>query len=181
MYSLPSFNSEGLLPPGDYLATFNDLRQSVLVLGSGSSPTWDSAWRLHLVDQCEILVRQLWKVGIKNIFLNGSFVEEKDHPNDIDGYFECDLMDFVNRKLEQQLNALDPYKVWIWDHTARRPVSGSAKKQLPMWHYYRTELYPEYGQSSGITDRYGNPLLFPSAFRQQRLTYRPKGIIKIIP
>ena len=43
------------------------------------------------VGNLEILARQLWSVGIRDIYADGSFVEDKDHPNDIDGYFVCDL------------------------------------------------------------------------------------------
>ena len=38
-----------------------------------------------------MMVRQLWTVHISEIFIDGSFVEDKDHPNDIDGYFVCEL------------------------------------------------------------------------------------------
>lgn len=132
-----------------------------------------------LVNNLAVLVHQLWHVGIDRIFVDGSFVEDKDHPNDIDGYFECDVYDLVYGRLERDLNALDPHKVWTWDPGSRRPDPNFAKGQLPMWHRYRVELYPHYGQPSGIVDRYGNQLQFPSAFRMQRLTYRPKGIVQI--
>ncbi|MFO7798234.1 hypothetical protein [Rhodohalobacter sp.] len=49
-----------------------------------------------------------------------------------------------------------------------------------MWHKYRVESYPHYGQNSGITDRHGNPELFLAAFRKCRKTSREKDIIKII-
>ena len=59
------------------------------------SKDWNVSWRLHLVRNLEVIVLQLWKVGIESIYIDGSFAEMKDHPNDIDGYFECDFMDFV--------------------------------------------------------------------------------------
>ena len=49
-----------------------------------------------------------------------------------------------------------------------------------MWHVYRVELYPHVGQSSGIRDRHGNELEFPSAFRLSRRDGQPRGIVKII-
>jgi hypothetical protein len=60
-----------------------------------------------------------------------------------------------------------------------------------MWHRYRVELYPHFGQLCGIEDKlgeqakrpidkkYGNELEFPSAFRMSRRDGRPRGIIKI--
>ena len=81
----------------------------------------------------------MWQVGITEIFADGSFVEDKDHPNDIDGYFNCDLKHLASGRLEQELNLLDPHKVWTWDPASRRKALGFSKRQLPMWHRYRVE------------------------------------------
>ena len=116
---------------------------------------------------------------VTEIVIDGSFVEDKDHPNDIDGYFECDLMELATGRLQAALNALDPFKVWTWDPAARRPCRGYPKRQLPMWHTYRVELYPHYGQLSGIRDRYGHELEFPSAFRLSRRTGAARGVVKL--
>jgi hypothetical protein len=180
MAVIPSFNKLGLLPPGDYPVTFTELRESVLIKGVGGDGPWDEEWRLHLIEQCAAMVNQLWQSGITEVFLDGSFVEDKAHPNDIDGYFTCDVRDLASGDLQRRLNAIDPHKVWTWDPNSRRAHRGYAKKQLPMWHQYRTELYPHFGQSSGIRDRFGHELQFPSAFRQQRQTNEAKGVIKIL-
>lgn len=182
---IPDFDPRGLLPPETYDVTFDELRQSVLVMGPSDPkiPGWDAPWRKHLTDQAEILVSQLWQVGITEIFLNGSFVEDKPHPNDIDGYFVCDFREFVSRRLERRLNALDPHSVWTWDPRARRPYRGYTKKQLPMWHVYRVELYPHYGSGpgTGIVSPAGYERLFPAAFRHHRTTDEEKGIVKVVP
>lgn len=179
---LPAFKLDGLLPPGDYELTLNQLLHSMLVVGPGDDELylhWDAAWRAELVQNLGVLVRQLWQVGVTDIFVDGSFVEDKEHPNDIDGYFECDLKRLASGELERELNRLDPHKVWTWDPQSRRPFRGYPKRQLPMWHVYRVELYPHYGQLSGIRDKYGHELEFPSAFRQSRRDGQPRGIIKI--
>lgn len=174
------FNDAGLLPPRDYELTLNQLRKSIIVKGPNNDKPWDLQWRLFLVDQLEALVQQLWEVEINKIYIDGSFVEEKAHPNDIDGYFECDLMELATGELERKLNALDPYKIWTWDSNSRKPYRGYTKRQLPMWHRYRVELYPHYGQPSGIIDEYGNQQQFPAAFRKTRDTFLPKGIVRIM-
>lgn len=176
--TLPQFDHDGFLPPGDYELSFAELRQSVLVEGPRAYPHWDKEWRMKLVGNLEILVRQLWQVGITEIFADGSFAEDKDHPNDIDGYFVCDQMALATGQLEADLNLLDPYKVWTWAPSSRRRY-GTDKAQLPMWHRYRVELYPHFGQSSGILDEFGNQLEFPAAFRKSRRGHRQRGIIKI--
>lgn len=179
---LPPFTADGVLPPADYAITLSDLRESVLVHGPldlAAYPNWDGAHRQSLVDNLETMVRQLWSVGIDQILVDGSFVEDKDHPNDIDGYFECDFDELRSGRLQENLNRLDPDAIWTWDPDSRRPAPGFAKRQLPMWHKYRVELFPHVGQPSGIRDRFGNELEFPAAFRLIRDGI-PKGILKIV-
>lgn len=104
------FNNFGLLPPGDYDLTISQLRGSMLVTGPQPAiQGWDVAWRRQLVDNLAILVGQLRKVRITTVFIDGSFVEDKCHPNDIDGYFECDVFDLATGALQTRLNLLDPH------------------------------------------------------------------------
>jgi hypothetical protein len=185
MATIPPFDADGLLPAADYELSFEELRNSILVVGPGdvmAYSSWDRPWREQLVKNLEVLTRQLWQAGIQEVFADGSFVEDKDHPNDIDGYFVCDLRSLMTGELAQKLNLLDPAKVWTWDPASRKPCRGYPKRQLPMWHQYRVELYPHVpglGIGSGIFDKYGNELEFPSAFRQCRRNGTPRGIVKI--
>jgi hypothetical protein len=176
---LPAFTAEGVLPPGDYALTLDGLCQSALVAGEHHE-NWDAQWRQKLVDNLAILIEQLWQVGIERIFINGSFVEEKSHPNDIDGYFECERAKLSDGTLQQQLNLLDPHKVWTWSPESRRSYHGYPKAQLPMWHQYRVELYPHWGQICGIRDEHGHDLQFPAAFRKSRIQGIAKGIVQIV-
>lgn len=177
---LPEFNELGMLPPGDYELTLEELRASRLITGEGVRGQWDTAWRLYLVDRLAVLVHQLWAVGVHDIFVDGSFAEDKAHPNDIDGYFVCDDRRFYSGELQRELNLLDEHKVWTWSPAARRQGPRGGKAQLPMWHHYRVELYPHLpGIFSGIHDQFGHNLEFPSAFRMSRRDGRPRGIIKI--
>src|SRR5690554_5832515 len=112
MWQNLKFTKDGLLPKGEYDLTLDELRASILVSGPVPQiPEWDAPWRAFLVDQAEILIQQLWSIGITEIYLDGSFVEAKPHPNDIDGYFECDISDFASGHIERQLNLIDSYKV----------------------------------------------------------------------
>lgn len=172
------FNEEGLLPPKDYPVTIDELRNSLLVCGPGDRSPWNESKRLMLVNNLEILVGQLYTVGVNEIFIDGSFVEDKASPSDIDGYFNADpqtLPDVV-----RELNRIDPYKVWTWNWNDRIYDRNSAKHQLPMWHRYNVELYPHVGQGCGIFDENGQEQMFPAAFRKTRDTFLPKGIIQII-
>jgi hypothetical protein len=181
------FNNNGLLDAGTYSASIKEVKKSLLVLGDGSSASWDKDWREALINNASVLIEQLWNVGVKEIFIDGSFVENKDHPNDIDGYFDpnlsmYDVQDMGKfQKMVSDLNNLDPHKVWDWNPASRRAYRGYPKKQLPMWHFYRVEFYPHLKQPAGIKDQHGNDMTFPSAFRQSRNNFQPKGIVKIIP
>ncbi|HJS87558.1 MAG TPA: hypothetical protein VJ779_19055 [Acetobacteraceae bacterium] len=184
MPNIPPFQANGLLPPGDHEVSFAELRQSnpCRRFGLGGRAELGAPWREKLVNNLELLAKQLWQVGITEIFADGSFAEDKDHPNDIDGYFECDLTRLTSGEPARQLNLLDPHKIWTWDPASRRPYRGYPKRQLPMWHQYRVELYPHVpglGVGCGIRDKHGNELEFPSAFRQSRRDGAPRGIVKI--
>jgi len=125
---------------------------------------------------------QLRQVGIDEVDADGSFAEDKDHPNDIDGSFVYRLEELKSGQLQRDLNSLDPDKVWTWAPESRRPYRGYPKLQLPMWYRYRIELYPHVpglGIGCGIHDRHGNELEFPSAFRQSRRDGTPRGIVKL--
>jgi hypothetical protein len=177
------FNAHGLLPHGDYTVTFAELRESLLVKGVAPvRSTWDGPWRRHLVENLEILAEELWKAGIANIFVNGSFVEDEDHPNDIDGYFECDFEEFYTGRLANKLNRLSSHKVWTWEPDDRVVVKGAEGKKLPMWAVYRIELHPDFGFNvSGIRNAHGLRIPFSEAFRQHREDFKPKGIVKLVP
>lgn len=181
--ALPRFTDNGVLPAGDYPLTLDELKESHLVTGQYTQyepGIWDFEWRLQLVNNAEVLINQLWQVGIENIFLDGSFVEDVSRPRDIDGYFECDMDYFSTRQFHKDINALDSKQVWDWGK--RYPDNNSAKRQLLMWHVYHVEFYPHYqpNQSSGIPDEFGHPQTFPAAFRKSRKRHLPKGIIKIV-
>lgn len=176
MVSLPPFTEDGVLPVGDYVLTLDDLLISSLVVGWCDGSEWDVAWRRTLVNNLCVMIGHLKRVGIHDIFIDGSFAENKPHPNDIDGYFLCDQDFLYNGELEARLQELD--SVWTWDTWRRYPGTDGSKRQLPMWHKYRVELFPHVGQSTGILDPFGHELTFPSAFRLSR-SFAPKGIVKI--
>ena len=182
MAALPSFLEVGVLPQGDYELTLEELRESHLVENPDHRcyPNWDSKWRARLVDNLEVLTRELWAVGIGSIYVDGSFVEDKNHPNDIDGYFDCDIDHLASGELEKALNLINEHKIWTWRWQDRISIPGESKPQLPMWVRYRVELYPHYGQLTGIKDEFDNELEFPAAFRKSRQDHKPKGIIKLV-
>jgi uncharacterized protein DUF6932 len=174
--SLPSFRRDGLLPPGEYELTIEQLLVSALVVGPSNAGSWNANWRRKLVENLALLTGHLVRVGIAEVFIDGSFVENKDVPNDIDGYFVCDAARWASGQLIRDLQQFDA--AWTWDHVRREPFRKYPKSQLPMWHKYRVELFPDYGQFCGLFDDHGRKLTFAQAFRISR-GFLPKGIVKI--
>lgn len=175
-----AFTAEGKLPTGDHPLSLADLRTSLLVEGPGTDPFWDSTWRMTLVDNLEILAKQLWRVGVREIYIDSSFAEDVSHPNDIDGYFVTDFERLRSGELQWELNSLDPHRVWNWSPESRKPAPGFTKKQLPMWHFYHIELYPHVPGLFETPDAHGNEFFFPASFHQCRRDGDPKGIIKLL-
>jgi hypothetical protein len=172
-----SFSHDGVLPQ-DYAVTFDEIRHSLLVDGPlDKAPNWDTAWRSLLLGNLEILVRQLWSVGVGAIHVDGSFVENIAHPGDIDGCFECSFDDWNSGSLERRLNAIAPKPVWDWTEEGKKVVLG--QRRLPMWWSYRVELFP-YSLSipSGIVTEDGL-IPFPDAFRLRKQVAGKKGILQL--
>lgn len=107
---LLQFNDDGFISPQDYPMTIGQLKDSLLVRGPGDGSPWNHPKRLMLVNNLGILVNQLYTVGINEIFIDGSFVEDKANPSDIDGYFVANL--YTLPDIVRELNKIDLYKVW---------------------------------------------------------------------
>jgi hypothetical protein len=117
MSFLPPFTEDGVLPAGDHVLTLDQLLVSPLVLGWRDGSDWDAPWRQVLTRNLAVMVNHLQQVGIREVFVDGSFVEDKPHSNDIDGYFVCDRDRYLSGKLEARLQELDP--IWTWDADRR--------------------------------------------------------------
>ena len=92
----------------------------------------------------------------------------------------CSIKGRIDDRLERDLNALERHRCWTWDTAQRRWDAGSGKAQLPMWFVYHVELYPHFGQGTGVFDQYGHELIFPSLFRQSRYSAQEKGIVRVV-
>jgi hypothetical protein len=173
------FDEDGLLLPGDYLMTLEELTSSILVVGPPDrDPDWDASHRASLVRNLAVLAKQLWSVGITEIYIDGSFCEDKNHPNDIDGYFVCDRRQIISEELPNRLNAMDD--VWRWGDQYLRQDPMTGEFHLPMWHRYQVQLFAEIGEPCGIPDRDGKPQTFSQAFRHSRNDFKPRGIVKLL-
>ena len=75
---IPDFNTEGLLPPGLYDCTLEELRERF-----GSFQGSDR--RCRLFDRLESFVQEAKRAGVvRALIVDGSFVTDIDDPGDID-------------------------------------------------------------------------------------------------
>jgi predicted nucleotidyltransferase len=163
---LPNF-IDGLLPDGIYELSLSELRKSMLVTGPaiGCSPTWDRAWRAELVDNLDKIAKQLWQIGITEIFIYGSFVVEKDKPNDIDIYFLCEFNYLKTGQLEEDLKRTAGRKIRTWPN----PMT---------WNEYHTIIWNEYHIDLNVHTERQLLIDFPITSRQT-LEGTPRGVVKI--
>ena len=75
---IPEFSQNGELPPGVYGIDIEEIER---VLGFNKH-------RKGLIDGLRKAIENLRRAGVKRIWINGSFVTEKDFPNDIDGCWD---------------------------------------------------------------------------------------------
>jgi hypothetical protein len=90
---IPEFTEDGLLPPGIYQTDFEDLEGKM---------GW-SRRRLALLDGLESALELMAANGVMRVYLDGSFVTDKDRPNDIDGCY-----DLEESTTAEELEALTP-------------------------------------------------------------------------
>lgn len=91
---IPALTEDGRLPPGIHKATLRELRDT---LGWGQR-------RKKLIDGLEIMLRLMESCGIKRIYLDGSFVTDKDRPGDIDGCYD----------VPPDANLKQMFPIWPW-------------------------------------------------------------------
>jgi Family of unknown function (DUF6932) len=100
---IPAFDADsGNLPPGVHAATWDEI---VSRFG------WN-AERVRLLEGLQRALQSLKAAGCQRVYLDGSFVTEKDFPGDFDGCWEAAnvdpgkldpvLLDFSNRRAAQK-------------------------------------------------------------------------------
>ena len=75
---IPRFDADGLLPPGVHWATWDEVSTRF-----GNTP-----WRRQLVDGLEMAIGDLKRAGCRTVYIDGSFVTDKEVPNDFDVCWE---------------------------------------------------------------------------------------------
>ena len=75
---IPQFDADGLLPPGIHQATWDEVAGTF-----GNTP-----WRRRLLDGLEMAIDDLRQAGCRTVYIDGSFVTDKEVPNDFDACWD---------------------------------------------------------------------------------------------
>lgn len=76
--AIPEFNELGYLPPGVYEASWREFLRRFAF----------NPHRLRLATGLAAALRKLGKAGCRRVVIGGSYVTNKEHPNDFDGWYE---------------------------------------------------------------------------------------------
>lgn len=179
MASKPAWDGDGYLV-SDVTLPLEELETSPFVTGNGVAiHKWNREERKLLASNLTYVVGQLRTVGFcGETGVDGSFAAAQCRCKDIDVY--CQLADADLRLYDQRLDLLNEREgedVWQFHDEACVNVAGVTGRVSPLWRKYRVDLRFDYGQFSGILGANGERLTYSQAFRQQRNSHYPKGVI----
>ena len=139
---IPEFDKEGLLPAGIHWASWGEFTQRY----------GGNAWRKLLLSGLRAAIVSLRDAGCKIVYVDGSFVTDKEIPGDFDACWEETGVDPA---------ILDPVLLTF--------ANGRAEQKAK----YLGELFP------ASSDAVGDGFTFWDFFQTDRDTGRRKGIIAI--
>ena len=142
---IPDFDGNGLLPKGIHIATLAEFE------GRFAKTAWRVKFFPYLLD----LIRDLRRVGVTGIYVDGGYTTNKRIPSDMDICWDDTNIDYNYIKSEMPI---------LFDLDFPR---------LSQQAVYKSDIFPAHfiETSSG--------LYFIDFFQKDKYTNLPKGIIKI--
>ncbi len=128
---IPPFDVRGNLPPGVHRARWEEILDTF----------GGNAWRRDLLDSVERVARELRRAGCRYVWLDGSFVTDKEFPGDFDLCYDVATTD---------LDVLDPT---VLDRATAKEMYGGdilpTHPSLPLIDFFQTDRD---GHSKGIVE-----------------------------
>jgi hypothetical protein len=116
---IPEFNELGYLPPGVYETTWAEF-----LARFGTNPQ-----RLRLATGLAAALRKLGIAGCRRVIIGGSFVTDKEEPNDFDGWYDDFCLD---------LNLLDA--LFVEEVQQQQTIFGGRLFDLPSYEgFFQTD------------------------------------------
>jgi hypothetical protein len=116
---IPPFNELGYLPPGIYEVSWMEMMERF-----ATNPQ-----RLKLASGLAAALRKLANAGCRRVLIGGSFVTDKEHPNDFDGWYESFGID---------IDILDP--LFLEDVESQMEVFGGTLFDPPSYEgFFQTD------------------------------------------
>ncbi len=139
---IPQFNDEGNLPKGEHKGSWKEIVQRYGY----------SMHRRRLLDGLRQALQSLKSAGCRCVYINGSFVTSKKHPEDFDGCWD---------PINVDPSLLDPTLLDFTNHRAAQKAR------------FGGELFP----STAVEN--GKKTPFMRFFQTDKRTGAPKGIVVI--
>ncbi len=118
--SIPPFNELGYLPPGVYEISWSELMERFVT----------NSHRQRLATGLAAALRKLGIAGCRRVVIGGSFVTNKEYPNDFDGWYESFGLD---------LNVLD--RLFLEDSRLQFEILGGTLFEPPNYEgFFQTEM-----------------------------------------
>lgn len=116
---IPDLTSAGCLPPGDHKGTMEELRARF-----GEGPR-----RRMLLQQLDYVIDHLILLGVRRVWVDGSFVTAKLRPGDIDVIYEvpigADVSKWGEFSPQRRKELKNARHVDLWPHPSMQAVRGT--------------------------------------------------------
>lgn len=131
---IPSFDPEtGALPPGDHLATLEEVNRAF---------GWTFR-RRELLRELGHVIEFLRDKGVLRIWIDGSFVTDKDRPNDVDVLYEAppdvDARTWGIHSPRRRRDLKELTRIDLWKAPAPQPVSDRPGKTQSLHDFWSTD------------------------------------------
>jgi len=132
---IPSRDDElGYLPPGEHEATLEEVEQTFGLRNFR---------RREIMKGLKRVLEQLKARGVETVFLDGSFVTEKERPNDVDTIYVAPpgadpaTWGLLSPQRQGDLRRVD--RVHLWSHPSLQPPKHPGAPPKPLVEFFQTD------------------------------------------
>lgn len=132
--TIPPLQASGYLPPGDHEAALDEVEDAFGTEGPR---------RRELMKALREIVMELWSLGVRNIWIDGSFVGEKRRPSDVDVIYElpagADSSTWGNLSPRRHDTIHEYRKIDLWELPSWQPDKTSGVGHMTIKQFMETD------------------------------------------